>query len=451
MAVQGDAVHSLPTAAAPRGAILIYVLRRVAGIGSMAAFLGAGCFEDVDPMIVEGTAGDPVCGDGVVEGDETCDDGNEIDGDGCTACRSSGSVEWFHRDGVAGTVSEGATDVAVDAQGRVFVSGAIAGGNSPDIWARAFDGADGTILWTATEHVGDDYGTSVWADGRGGAYVSGLVGGSLSGPRPWLGHFDDVGASVFETTVELDVGWGAAVGITAVDDTLLTVGFLVDGIFTNGFVSEFGSDGVATGREIVVDVGPSDFGWRIAAAGQRVRATAYVSTMAVVAGWNAGFATEPMWFTPIEGAVQSGAFSAAEGLRPLSVALRDDGVAFACATVAVAGGSANFLIVRLADDGQVAWSQQHDAGGMDVCGGVAVDPAGDVVVVGTTAASETEASIAVAKYTASAELVWEATVEHDTPFANGVEVAVGQDGGIFVVGSVGTPDDRDIWVARLVP
>ncbi len=32
-----------------------------------------------------GPAG-PVCGDGVVEGDETCDDGNDIPGDGCQVC-----------------------------------------------------------------------------------------------------------------------------------------------------------------------------------------------------------------------------------------------------------------------------------------------------------------------------------------------------------------------------
>ena len=451
MAVKGDALHSQVAAAAPGGAILIYVMRRV---GWMAALLLWGCFEDVDPPMVEGTGGtggEAVCGDGVVEGEEACDDANEIDGDGCTQCLESGTVEWVQIEGVQGSTvaTESGTDVAVDADGRVFVSGVVAGGNSADIWARAFEG-DGTVIWTATEHIGDDYGAGVWADGQGGAYVSGMVGGGLAGLRPWLAHFDGSGASVFETIVEPPVGWGAAVGITRSGDTLLTVGFLVDGLFTNAYVSEFGTDGVATGREFVVDLGISDFGWRIAAAGARVRATAYVSTMAVVAGWNDGFDAEPTWVTAIPGAVQSGAFAAMEGLQPLSLAVTDDGVTFACATVAN-GGSANFQLLRIEADGTVMWNKQHDAGATDVCGGIAVDAEGNVVVVGTSAAGESQATIAVAKYTGSADLVWEGTIAHDTGFANGVEVAIGPDGGIFVVGAVGSPDDLDIWVARLVP
>ncbi|HEY0134899.1 MAG TPA: DUF4215 domain-containing protein [Nannocystis sp.] len=38
-----------------------------------------------------GTTG-PVCGDGLVEGDETCDDGNDIPGDGCQSCAADSIV-----------------------------------------------------------------------------------------------------------------------------------------------------------------------------------------------------------------------------------------------------------------------------------------------------------------------------------------------------------------------
>ena len=34
----------------------------------------------------------PVCGDGVVEGEETCDDGNAVPGDGCQECASDSIV-----------------------------------------------------------------------------------------------------------------------------------------------------------------------------------------------------------------------------------------------------------------------------------------------------------------------------------------------------------------------
>ena len=33
----------------------------------------------------------PVCGDGILDGGEVCDDGNEVDGDGCA--RNCGSLE----------------------------------------------------------------------------------------------------------------------------------------------------------------------------------------------------------------------------------------------------------------------------------------------------------------------------------------------------------------------
>jgi cysteine-rich repeat protein len=435
------------------------VLRRV---GSIALLLSPGCFEDVDPAPIEDDGatdessdegGPAVCGDAVVQADEACDDGNEIAGDGCTACQWSGTVVWEKIEGSAGGwAREAGTDVAVDAEGRVFVSGVVTGGNSADIWVRAFDGADGTVLWTATEHRGEDVGAAVAADGAGGAFVAGMLGGGMLGAtNPWLAHYDAGGASVFETIVPLAVGWGAAVGIAPVGDTVLTSGFRIDGIAADAVVAEFDASGEATGREYAVDAGLSDLGWRIAAAGSQIRATAYLSTMAVVAGWNDGFRIEPTWVTPIPGAVQTGAFGAMEGLQPISLAIADGGTTFVCATVASGTTSANFQLSRIEPDGQMQWSQQHDAGGIDICGGVAVDGAGDVVIVGSSAVSDSDATIAVAKYTASAELVWEATIEHDSGIANGVEVAVGPDGGIFITGAVGTADDPDIYVARLVP
>jgi cysteine-rich repeat protein len=36
------------------------------------------------------------CGDGVVDGDELCDDGNEINGDGCTGCRLDDGWTCLH-------------------------------------------------------------------------------------------------------------------------------------------------------------------------------------------------------------------------------------------------------------------------------------------------------------------------------------------------------------------
>jgi hypothetical protein len=290
----------------------------------------------------------------------------------------------------------------------------------------------------------------VAADGEGGAYVAGLLGGGMaSALEPWLAHYDASGTSTFESVVEMEMVWGAAVDIAVADDVLVTNGFRLSGIASDAVVMEFGLGGESTGREYLVDAGLSDFGWRVEADGARLRASAFLSTVAAVGGWNDGFDAEPTWVATIPGAVQSSSFNAMEGFQPISLALHGDDT-FACATVA-SGTNANFQLSRIDGNGEIQWSEQHDAGATEACGGVAVDGAGDVVVVGTSAVGDAEQSMAIAKYTANADLVWEATIEHAGGIANGVEVGVGPDGGIFVVGAVGTMGDIDIYVARLVP
>lgn len=124
-----------------------------------------------DPTVGSGpdttTSGgsDPVCGDGLVEGDEQCDDGNVDDGDTCTSqCTSVVEVQWsYSHDGLASSFDE-ATDVVLAPDGSIWVLGStrtIAA--SSDVWLQQLS-PDGVPLLTFTydgpEGL-DDHGTAL--------------------------------------------------------------------------------------------------------------------------------------------------------------------------------------------------------------------------------------------------------------------------------------------------
>lgn len=77
----------------------------------------------------------PMCGDAVVEGDEECDDGNDVDGDGCNVdCVPSGSIRWtLVWDGAGADQSSADLVVAGD---RVVAMQELAWGDIGSNWER---------------------------------------------------------------------------------------------------------------------------------------------------------------------------------------------------------------------------------------------------------------------------------------------------------------------------
>lgn len=87
------------------------------------------------------------CGDGVTQSSEgeACDDGDDIDGDGCNVdCRESGAVIWEHTLPRGGTAYD--VDVALD--GATYVAGQADALAGPSAWAARLDQADGSVTWT---------------------------------------------------------------------------------------------------------------------------------------------------------------------------------------------------------------------------------------------------------------------------------------------------------------
>ncbi|MBX7082067.1 MAG: hypothetical protein K1X88_22865 [Nannocystaceae bacterium] len=136
---------------------------------------------DVDTGVAE-SGPLPACGDGVVEADEVCDDGNVEPGDGCEPdCTvTPGTLLWsLATDGDSD--EDVARDVAADSLGNLVVVGALSRGGREDAWAHVAtpDGSDG--FDAVYDLGGDERATSVTLDAVGTVWVAGSQPSSDTG------------------------------------------------------------------------------------------------------------------------------------------------------------------------------------------------------------------------------------------------------------------------------
>lgn len=116
----------------------------------------------------------PGCGDGVLDPGEGCDDGNAEPGDGCdAACVPMATVEWTYTHNGGADNDDSAAAVAIDPSGRVIVVGAeVVQTRDALILALAPDGAE---LWRKTVDAAgfadEFFDVAIDADGR--IYVAG--------------------------------------------------------------------------------------------------------------------------------------------------------------------------------------------------------------------------------------------------------------------------------------
>jgi cysteine-rich repeat protein len=167
---------------------------------------GSSTTSDAEIGASSSESGEPVgaCGNGLVEAGEACDDGNDIEGDGCsTGCLRSGSIdwswtadEWMQALTVAsdGTVFVGAFDMRAELAWVVRVS---ADGDELDREAIPLPSAPpGTVLQLHSldlDTIDPDapvYAAAVtfWDDG--GSYVDGSGVLGRLGERAWQSPID---------------------------------------------------------------------------------------------------------------------------------------------------------------------------------------------------------------------------------------------------------------------
>ncbi|HRI08156.1 MAG TPA: PQQ-binding-like beta-propeller repeat protein [Nannocystaceae bacterium] len=136
---------------------------------------GASTHETTDPTTTT-TTKPAVCGDGVLDEGEPCDDGNDLEEDGCTStCALAPAIKWTLSLDTAAKDDQ-ATDVAIDAAGRIIVVGWETSADlDRDQVVVALDPA-GNTLWKRS-FAGDagyfDFLSAVAVDPSGAIYVGG--------------------------------------------------------------------------------------------------------------------------------------------------------------------------------------------------------------------------------------------------------------------------------------
>ncbi|MFC1609823.1 SBBP repeat-containing protein [Myxococcota bacterium] len=164
------------------------------------------------------------CGDGVRDSGEDCDDGNQMDGDGCTGqCLS---WQWTRSDG--GRATDMGNGVAVDNEGNVFVTGMeTVSGEKRVLFIRKYD-PHGNDVWT--RHVTSGFeacGNDVAVDSMGNVLVAGNVRQGASDFRDiWIAKYDPNGDEIWAHIHDSPQGGQdeASFVVTDRDDNVIVIG-----------------------------------------------------------------------------------------------------------------------------------------------------------------------------------------------------------------------------------
>jgi cysteine-rich repeat protein len=191
------------------------------------------------------TAPGPFCGDGAVNGEEPCDDGDDVDGNGCNVdCVVSGSVLWTVTYDGPDHGSDLGRGVVVDPNDHVVVTGSVNVDGASSAWVRRYT-PEGAADWTSffPSKEGSSFAGPVVAlpDGNlvfGGGFDT--ADAEIS-PDAWIQRIGEQGDQVWVRTHTSPQGWWDQVSDVDVDAdgyiyALFTIG-------DQGFVRKYTQDG----------------------------------------------------------------------------------------------------------------------------------------------------------------------------------------------------------------
>lgn len=419
----------------------------VCGNGEVEA--GEACDDGVNDGSYGGCAVDcsglgPHCGDGEMNGPEPCDDGNDANGDGCNLdCGISGAVIWTRSFAGDPGFLDQATSVAVRADDGIVVAGGVGAAPSDnDVLLLTYD-ADGSLLWDETYEFGvDTLARAVALDADGNIGIT----GDQSSTQVLTAMFDPDGSLLWSELLA-DVGGGDLGGFgVAFDESgdLYNVGQVYVGSY-NIFVRRYSEVGGLVWAESY-DGGLVDNGFGIAVAGDAV----FVSGSTAVSesetnGWIRRYDLDgsSVWTREFVG--PDNALSQA-----WAIAVDPTGNVVAAGFSSPDGSTAQAWLRKYDLDGAEQWTEFYD---LDAAGnggtGVAVDDAGQIVLVGVSNFESLEAF--VAKHAPDGTQLWIDYPHEGAVQPNGVGplkgVAIDSQSNIIVAGSL----DSDVWVRKYAP
>jgi hypothetical protein len=324
--------------------------------------------------------------------------------------------------------------IAAGPDDSIVVAGQIARiAQGHDAWARAYDAA-GAVRWTyelSTPSEGHDAGNGVIALADGGALVAGSwFSGSDTGWNSFAVEVTASGAPAWSQINEI-VGDDTD-GAIARDATgrLLLAGSRADGDGPEAWLRAISADGGselwAITRHGTLPGGASATGVAVDSTGDIVAVGSETNVDTGIDGWIARYSPAGVqrWSLSLASPGPD-----ADVLRAVAIGPDD--------SIAAVGALDGASTIRVwSADGTPRWDATAADGSS--WSGVAVDPAGDVVVTGSVGSD-----LVARKYTPAGTLVWERRLAA----ARGNAVAIDAHGDVLVCGAITTAGNTDGLVA----
>ncbi len=385
------------------------VLAFAAGViatGVAALTIGNNRDEIASTTSAEPTTTAARCGDGTIDAEELCDDGNERDGDGCNRdCRQSGSVLWertFQGDDPGRTRDDRGYRLAVDAHDGIVVVGEAAVPDArQNVFVRKYS-PDGEVRWTKQPgKAGDDEAWAVQVLADGSAIVGGYVFDEATGRDFWLARFGVDGREQWQFQLDAAEIAGAAPdpkrrsddeirGLVMTEPDRIVV---VGKSFVDGAEDRFAAHGTVDASGVRLTP------WDLAASEQEggwdaVEAIVRTDAGFVLTGSRTHFATDGAkslwvgWFGETGKLLREVSIEPPGWPKPAGGEGRRlwhaGGTIYVAALLGGWGTEANAYYAALDGDARVLWSREYDGPRKrrDFAHGITVDREGNVIVVG---------------------------------------------------------------------
>lgn len=376
------------------------------------------------------TSAPPLCGDSQVDPDEACDDGNDINGDGCNRdCQPSATQVVEYRSDAYGDIYS----LAADPNGTVLIGGTQGG----SAWVARFD--DTLTQQWAQLYEGQHGLARAVAYTEGAILAAGSKWTDADSHDLWVARLDPDGVVEWEDIVSGGEGDDWATQVAVLDGDLVVTGLaFADQLWTR----RYGPDGAIKWTASIPLGNTYKNIWPLGP-GMAVRADA------VLAGWSQ-FSVDNYYETlfamgPADGAstwtVQGQAVSG--GYNAIAI---DSGGDLAL----VSPQQFDILAVtRTTSAGAPIWTSNKCVGnnGRDV----AIDNQGDIVVIGDGKAKG-GTNIRLCKFSPDGTLRWGKDIDGGAGDDRGHAVVIDTQDRIVAGGQVyvGT-DDRRAWLAIFSP
>lgn len=383
------------------------------------------------------------CGNGLIDEGEICDDGDEIQGNGCNNdCQESASELWtIGYDGPDGLDDE-ALGVATFPNGDFVVTGfREVAGEGFDIVTRKYD-PDGALLWERSHDgpgAGHDISYSVAVD----LDLAIIVGGREDNSYAWIRKYDTDGATLWTRTFPEGPSSSAYGVATDQAGDIVVVGNSNEvGQGANTWIRKYTADGDEIWT-VLEDQGNGDNDQAYGVAIDPADSIVVAGGMSVLngsQGWGRGYDADGnlLW-----------------SQQPPGSTILWGAAAFATDEVYLASTSSasQARVHKLDEDGQILWTQNYaPAMGFGEGQDVVTDSAGAVVLCGVHGTDDIE--LLTRKYSAGGSSYWTRTyagVDSAILAEIAFDVAVDGDDNVIVVGYENVDGQEDWWIRKYAP